>query len=90
MSVKINIPQFLQHLAPGVRITQVNGSTVGECLDALVKQFPRFKSELFDKNGKLPKHLDVYVNGRSAYPEELAKPVNDGAELHIVNVIAGG
>ncbi len=90
MSVKINIPQFLQHLADNVKVTDVDGRTVGECLGALVNRFPQFKALLFDKKGKLQKHLDVYINGKSAYPEELSMQVNDGDEIHIVNVIVGG
>jgi len=90
VSVVINIPQFLQHLVGAVKVADVNGRTVGECLNDLVKQFPQFEEVLFNKSGKLPKHLDVYINGKSAYPEELAKPVNDGDELRIMNIIVGG
>ena len=40
VSVEIYIPQFLQHLANGVEVVEVNGRTVGECLNDLAKQFP--------------------------------------------------
>ena len=90
MSVKINIPYLFQHLASGVNAVDVNGSTVGECLRELVERLPQFKELIFDKNGKLLGYIDVYINEESAYPDELAKPVNDGDELHIVNIIAGG
>ena len=90
MSIKINIPQFLQHLANDVKVVDVSGRTVGECLGNLINQFPQVQAPLFTKRGKLHKYLEVYINGKSAYPEELAKPVYDGDELHIVNVIVGG
>jgi molybdopterin converting factor small subunit len=90
VSVEINIPQFLQHLVDGVRVANVNGRTVGDCLNDLVTQMPQLKKLLFTRSGKLRKHLDVYINGESAYPEELAKPVLDGDKLHIVNAIVGG
>ena len=90
MSVEINIPQFLQHLVNDVRVADVKGRTVGDCLNDLVTQLPQLKKLLFTRNGKLRKHLDVYINGESAYPEELAKPVIDGDKLHIVNAIVGG
>ena len=73
-----------------MKVADVNGRTVGECLNDLVKQFPQFEEVLFNKSGKLLKHLDVYINGKSAYPEELAKSVNDGDKLHIINIIVGG
>ncbi|MBI2851368.1 MAG: MoaD/ThiS family protein [Chloroflexi bacterium] len=90
MSVEINIPQFLQHYASGAKVAEVNGGNVGECLAGLVKKFPQLKPLLFDKSGRLHSYLDVFVNRQSAYPEELAKPVSDGDELHIINIIVGG
>jgi len=90
LSVEIHIPQFLQHLSRDVKTVEGNGRTVGECLSDLVKQFPELEARLFDRNGELVKYLVVLVNGVSAYPEELVKPVNDRDKLHIINIIAGG
>ena len=89
MSVTINIPQFLQPDTGEVRVAKVDGSTVGECLNDLVQRYPRLKPLLF-KKGKLHGYLDVFVNKKSAYPEELARRVNNGDELHIINIIVGG
>jgi molybdopterin synthase sulfur carrier subunit len=85
----INIPQFLQHLTDNVKVSKVNGRTVGECLNDLVGQFPQLQEKLF-KNGTLHKYLDVYINGESAYPEELDKQIIDGDELNIIKIIVGG
>jgi len=90
MGVKINIHQNLQHLTNDQDIVEVSGSTVGQCLDHLVKQFPGIEKELFDKNNKLLSYVEIYINEESAYPDELAKPVKDGDELYIVLIIAGG
>ena len=90
MSIKINISPILHQYTNGQKVAEVNGRTVSQCLDHLVKQFPSLKQGLFDKNGKLRSYLDVYVNGKSAFPEELAKPVKDGEELHIILLIGGG
>ena len=90
MSIQINISQFLQHLTNDVRVVNVNGKTVGDCLNDLVGQFPQLETLLFDKEGELLKLLNVYVNGESAYPEELAKSVNDGDKLDIMYTIVGG
>ncbi len=90
MSVKVNIPTHFQSYTGGKAVAEVQGSTVGECLSDLQRQFPGIEAELF-KDGKLLDYVDVYVNLESSYPEELAKPVKDGDELHItLFVIAGG
>lgn len=91
MGVRINIPWFLQYLIPDdVKIAEVNGNTIGECLRHFVEQFPTTEKYLFDKNGKLPSYINIYVNEESAYPEELSKSVKDGDELNILIIIGGG
>ena len=90
MSVTLNLQPGLQHLTNGQAKVQVKGSTVGQCLDELVKKYPKIKQWLFDKKGKLRNYIDIYVNQESAYPEGLAKPVSDGGEIHITMIIAGG
>ena len=68
----------------------MNGSTVGQCLEQVVARFPELKQWLFEKDGKLNRLVEIYVNMESSYPEELAKPVKDGDELHIIIIISGG
>jgi len=90
MSIKINIPSYMQSFTNNMRVVEVNGSTVGKCLNHLVKQFPTIKKQLFSKNGNLFENIVISVNGESAYPEQLAKPVKDGDELNILFIIGGG
>lgn len=90
MSVKVHLYSGLKEFAGGQNVTEVQGTTVGECLADLVKQFPRMKPELFDEDGKLASKVLVSINLKSAYPEELTRPVDSEDELYIVRVIAGG
>ena len=90
MSIRIDIPPLLRHLADGATTATVKGSTVGDCLNHFVKQYPGTKKLLFGKNGKLLRYVEVYVNGETTYPEELTKRVKDGDEIAIVYLISGG
>jgi molybdopterin converting factor small subunit len=90
MSVRVEIPPFLQHLTEDVTKTNVNGNTVGDCLADLVRQFPRLKEALLDKDGKLHIYIEIFVNEKTTYPKELAESVEDGDEIHIVNILSGG
>ncbi len=90
MSIKINIPSYMKSFTNNIRVAEVNGSTVGECLSHLIKQFPGIKGQLFSKRGNLFENIIISVNGESAYPEQLAKPVKDGDELNILFIIGGG
>jgi len=90
MSVEINIPPVLQALIEGVRRVDVSGSTVGECLKELVGRYPSLKPRLFTRQGKLIKGVSIFINGESAYPGELARPVHDGDKVYITNIVLGG
>jgi molybdopterin converting factor small subunit len=90
MSIEVGLSSMLARYANNQQAAKVKGSTVGECLNDLVKQFPKLKKFIFNKQGKLSNVFDVYVNGESSYPEELSKPVKDGDKINIVFIIYGG
>ena len=90
MSIKVNIPHFLQGYTGHVKTTGVKGSTIGECLEALVRQFPKLKKELFDRDGNLRSYLTIWVNKEGTNSTELAVSLKEGDELDILPVIIGG
>ncbi len=90
MSVKINVPSYMKSFTNNMEVVEVNGNTVGKCLNHLLKQFPGIKKQLFSKNDNLFENIIISVNGESTYPEQLAKPVKDGDELNIVLIVGGG
>ena len=90
MAVKVHLHLTLRQFTNGQEIIDVEGTTVGECLKDVVKKYPGMESSLFGKNGKLSNIVEIYVNLQSAYPNELAKQVKDGDEIHITMMLAGG
>ena len=90
MSVKIEIPSYLQPFTNGSEVVEVKGSTVGECLNRLIELFAVMNKMLITKKGKLHGYVGIYINGEDAYPNELAKPVKDGDKIQILYIIGGG
>ena len=88
--MQLEIPPFLQDLTKGVIAASVNGNTVGECMTAFFRQFPQIKEFLVDQNGRLKGYVEIYLNGKSAYPKELDQSVKDGDMIYIFNIITGG
>jgi molybdopterin converting factor small subunit len=41
----------------------VEGSTVAEMLENIIVHYPALKSHLFDSNGILRRHFNIFVNG---------------------------
>ncbi len=88
MSIRIKL-SYLQPHINRAKVVEVNGSTVGECLEHLRDKLP--KAEILDKDGRLFAGLEVQVNGEITYPEGLAKPVKDGDDINIVlSMFVGG
>jgi molybdopterin converting factor small subunit len=90
MPVNIHIHATHRQFTNGLEVVAVEGTTVGECLNQLIKQFPGMEKALFVKKDKLLNTVEVYLNHASAYPNELAKPVKDGDEIHLIIMLAGG
>ena len=91
MSVKIELYPFLyQYIENSPQTAQVDGKTVGECLEQLISRYPQLRTKLFDKKGKLYLNLHVYLNGENAYPDELTRRVRDGDQVHILPINTGG
>ncbi len=90
MTAQISLHSSMRPLADGQSTVEVNGDTVGACLSDLIGQFPAMKEKVFDVKGALLRHVEIYVNAESAYPEELKKPVTDGDVISITLIISGG
>jgi len=90
MSVKINIPSYLQPSTGGHDMVEVTGKNTGECFLNLSKQFPDIENKIFNERGTLIDYVNIYVNGEFVNTDELTKPVKDGDELHVFYILGGG
>jgi molybdopterin converting factor small subunit len=90
MSAEIEISSIFGRYTNDQLNIKVEGKTVGECIQDFVRQYPDIRKVLLDKDGKLSHSYDVFINGESAYPVDMAKSVSDGDKLNIVMLIYGG
>lgn len=90
MSIKINVYHFLPHLTNDQEVVEVEGRTIGECLENLARRFPAARRWLFTDDGDLCHFINIYINKESVLPEELSKTVKDGDELFIVMMMTAG
>ena len=90
MSVLVHIHKSHRQCTGGLSVAKVNGKTVSECLDDLIRSYPDIKDKLFDKKGNLHTVMEIYVNLESAYPNELIKKVSDGDEIYLTAKLSGG
>jgi len=90
VSVQINLHKTHRRYTNGQETINVEGETVGQCLEDLVVKYPPLRKEVFVKAGKLNPLMEIYLNGESAYPNELAREVKEGDRINLIYMLAGG
>ncbi len=90
MSVQVSLHRTHRQFTGGLETVDVQGETVGDCLRYLAKEYPGIGEALFEKQGKLRNHIEVFLNLQTTYPQELAMPVKDGDEIHVTAMLGGG
>ncbi|MFO7666211.1 MAG: MoaD/ThiS family protein [Desulfobacterales bacterium] len=90
MSVKVSIHKTHRNFTGGLETVDVKGKTIGDCLKDLIERYPGMGKVLFKPDGKLHPLIEIYLNMKSAYPDELKKQVKAGDEIYITLMLAGG
>jgi molybdopterin synthase sulfur carrier subunit len=91
MSVKVRIPTTLRTLTGGAKELAVDGATVGEVLDAVEAAHPGVRDRIFDGEGGINRFVNVFVDDDDVrFLQGVDTPVPDGAELSIMQAVAGG
>jgi len=78
-----------RHLAcpPG----PVTGACVREALDAAFADNPRLRGYVLDEQGRLRRHVNVFVNDRAVADRlRLSDPVRPGDDIHVIQALSGG
>jgi sulfur-carrier protein len=90
MAVTVKIPAQLRSLTGNEAETEVDGSSVGEALEALYDRYDGLR-ERMTENGELRRFVNVYVGGEDIrFGDGLDTPLGDGDEITILPAVAGG
>jgi sulfur-carrier protein len=90
MAVSVKIPSQLRTATEGEAQADVDGSTVGEVLDALYERYAELRSRIAEDGG-LRRFVNVYVDGEDIrFLDGLDTQVSDGDEVTILPAVAGG
>ena len=91
MAVTVKIPTQLRSATGGHAEASVDGSTVGEVLDALYAQHDGLRDRICGEDGELRRFVNVYVGGEDIrFLDGLNTPVAAGGEVTILPAVAGG
>ena len=90
MAVTVKIPAQLRALTGNESEALVEGSSVGEALDAVYARYEGLRDRITE-DGELRRFVNVYVGGEDIrFGQGLDTPVGDGDEITILPAVAGG
>ena len=77
MQVKIHLPLLWQKFASNAEMIEVNGSTVGQCLQDMFQKFPALQGTV------PPTGFELHIDGEKVFSWQSDRQVQDGDELII-------
>jgi molybdopterin synthase sulfur carrier subunit len=90
MAITVKIPAQLRVVTDGEDEIEVDGSTVGEALDAVFDRHEDLR-ERITENGDLRRFVNVYVAGEDIrFKDGLETEIAEGDEVTILPAVAGG
>jgi hypothetical protein len=87
---RIAFTAHLQAVGP-VEPAAYPGATLAEVLNAVGADYPRLKSYVLDDQGRLRKHITVFVDGMMRpHREALALPLTEASDVYVFQALSGG
>jgi sulfur-carrier protein len=85
--MKVLIPSALQSYTQSSR-AEASGSTLGEVLLDLHRQYPGIRFRIIDEQEQVRRHIRIFVNGVSV--NRLSQTLQPSDEVVIVQALSGG
>lgn len=86
--MKVRIPTPLRSYTSEQSVVDADGSTIDELLIDLDRRYPGIRFRVVDEQGRLRKHMKVFVNQDSA--RDLGTPVDRSDDVVIMQALSGG
>jgi len=89
--ITVKIPQVLQKLTENKSEVEIEGGNITELIDELENNYKGIKERLCDKDGKIRRFINIYVNNEDVrFLDGQDTKLKDGDEVLIIPAIAGG
>jgi molybdopterin converting factor small subunit len=90
LSIQVVIAATFQSATGGIESVEVEGKTLGQCLNEAVKKFPGLQKLWFKSENQLAHYLLVLINGENTSQNKLNLAVKDGDQIYPMLMIGGG
>ena len=85
--MQVLIPDALRSYTESSR-AEANGTTLGELLTNLNRQYPGIRFRMIDEQERVRRHIRIFVNGEQVH--DLVRQLNATDEVVIVQALSGG
>ncbi|MPZ98359.1 MAG: molybdopterin-synthase adenylyltransferase MoeB [Dehalococcoidia bacterium] len=91
MAINVYIPSPFRRLTANREYVTVEGASVAEVLDALERDYPGFANLVYDRERRVPTHINIYLNNQEIHDlQGTQTTVADGDQLAVIPALAGG
>ena len=86
--MNVRIPTPLRSYTDQASTVEAHGQTVDEVLADLDSRYPGIRFRVIDEQGRLRKHMRIYLNQESV--RSLDTPIGAATELTLMQALSGG
>ena len=87
----VRLPTLMKYYVNNQREILVPAASVAELLETLLAQYPALRPHLFDAQGSLRRHFNIFVNGANIRDlNGMDTPLADGDKVLLMASAAGG
>ena len=87
-AVLVRIAALLHSYTGGLKIVEVEASTIGEAIAALDRRFPGIAFRIVDEQGQIRPHMNIFLGEEKV--RDIAASIEGTAEVYIVGALSGG
>lgn len=84
----VNVASPLRSYTQGAQSVAAEGATVEQVLADLERRFPGMRFRMIDEQGRIRRHIRIFVNTKGV--EDLSAAVEDGDIVHLICALSGG
>lgn len=85
--MRVLIPSALLSYTQRTQV-EASGRTLGEVLSDLDRRYPGIRFRMVDEQDRIRRHIRVFINADQVL--DLARPLQSGDEVVIVQALSGG
>ncbi len=86
--MQVLVPTLLRSYTSGRASVEAAGTTLGEVMADLDRQYPGIRFRIVDEQDRIRRHILIFVN--QSRLEDLERGVNANDQIRIVPAISGG